>query len=563
MEETVESENDDEREKIISIYYSKLNKFGDTLIDDVKIYSGRPGNMRGSPPIKDPDLMIDSDDNVHLVFEVNSSIYYSKLDDNGQTIVSPKPINNIRMKSTDTDIAIDNKDNIHIVWTTNNRNGSTIQHIKLDNNGDTLLPEMSISSQASDHNSYDPSIHFGPGKNVFISWYKEYHGVSPRRRYICIVKMNLDGRMQGSELLEVTEESTGQFSIEMVVDPDEKVDIIWTKDNQLKLLPISSIPSIQTGNEPEEEIEVNIEKEEENKEEEEGENDESTLINYEPISMEFIKEDDNLFSLNFDDYRIEHDYFIELTITKSDLGRVSGELLINKDGSDFEPFGEWDLAFRRYSTDQTKNYDVTHFIESTGEYRIKNEINSGFAEVQIEGIRLYSDPPDRPPFKPDTDEDTDDEWIKDEYKLEKSHTLFTGPVYEPAVSMDLNNDLHIVWYNESDDSSELFYLQCDYSGNNIQKPIQLTHEEGKSYDPAICTDDSGAHHIVWLDERSEEVEVYYMKLDNNGNILIEDRKISGIEAGFFRKNILPISIGLAVVGILVPVSLKVHSIRKK
>jgi hypothetical protein len=129
--------------------------------------------------------------------------------------------------------------------------------------------------------------------------------------------------------------------------------------------------------------------------------------------------------------------------------------------------------------------------------------------------------------------------------------------------MDLNNDLHIVWYNESDDSSELFYLQCDYSGNNIQKPIQLTHEEGKSYDPAICTDDSGAHHIVWLDERSEEVEVYYMKLDNNGNILIEDRKISGIEAGFFRKNILPISIGLAVVGILVPVSLKVHSIRKK
>ena len=55
---------------------------------------------------------------------------------------------------------------------------------------------------------------------------------------------------------------------------------------------------------------------------------------------------------------------------------------------------------------------------------------------------------------------------------------------------------------------------------------RMTYNSANSETPTIKIDSIGNAHLVWRDNRNGTNEVYYKKLDNNGNILINDTRIS-------------------------------------
>jgi len=95
----------------IVVYYTKLDNYGNDIVNDKKIYSMKiPRRI-----YKDPDLVIDSNNNIHIIFIINNNLFYTKLDNNGNTIREPEQLTK-NNSSIDGDIIKDSSNNLHIVW---------------------------------------------------------------------------------------------------------------------------------------------------------------------------------------------------------------------------------------------------------------------------------------------------------------------------------------------------------------------------------------------------------------------------------------------------------------
>jgi len=229
------------------IFYTKLNDKGRTLINDKKLYSEiiTPRHR----PREDPDICIDSKGNVFIVFEINDSLYLTKLSNDGQNIVHPKRMNEMDNFSTDVSIAVDSEDNLHIVWM-NWRNGPvTIFYTKLNGLGEELIPERELSKNDSSDpsisiDSHDPSICIDSYDNLYICWYSILRD-DPFFRYgvteISLLKMNKDGLQ--SYLNNYRIRNTGDHcSIEIEKNEMNQIVVVWTIDYQLKYLPLDMFP---------------------------------------------------------------------------------------------------------------------------------------------------------------------------------------------------------------------------------------------------------------------------------------------------------------------------------
>ena len=82
----------------------------------------------------------------------------------------------------------------------------------------------------------------------------------------------------------------------------------------------------------------------------------------------------------------------------------------------------------------------------------------------------------------------------------------------PAVAVDAGGKVHIVWSDEVI-GDNLWYSMLDNSGNTLIDDTQLTTTSSSSSRPAIVVDSEGYVHIVWHDKRGTSAEVYYTKLD--------------------------------------------------
>jgi hypothetical protein len=85
----------------------------------------------------------------------------------------------------------------------------------------------------------------------------------------------------------------------------------------------------------------------------------------------------------------------------------------------------------------------------------------------------------------------------------------------PAIAIDSNDNLHVVWYDSTPFNSEIFYKKSTDGGVNwITK--RLTYNSGGSYTPTIAIDSNGQIHVVWYDHTSGNSEIYYKKSTNGG-----------------------------------------------
>jgi hypothetical protein len=117
----------------------------------------------------------------------------------------------------------------------------------------------------------------------------------------------------------------------------------------------------------------------------------------------------------------------------------------------------------------------------------------------------------------------------------------------PSITIDSNDNLHIVWSEEVNVMSvlqeEIYYTKLDNNGNTLVDDLALTGNDGEeSLFPDCEADSAGNIHVVWLDDRNEtgstkNQDVYYTKLDNFGNTIIDDTR-TFVRADHFRPNIV-------------------------
>jgi hypothetical protein len=85
----------------------------------------------------------------------------------------------------------------------------------------------------------------------------------------------------------------------------------------------------------------------------------------------------------------------------------------------------------------------------------------------------------------------------------------------PAIAVDSNNHLHVVWQDSAPGDTEIYYKKST-DGGAIWKTKRLTWNYGFSEYPAIAIDSSNNIHIVWHNDTPIGSAIYYMKSTNGG-----------------------------------------------
>ncbi len=97
----------------------------------------------------------------------------------------------------------------------------------------------------------------------------------------------------------------------------------------------------------------------------------------------------------------------------------------------------------------------------------------------------------------------------------------------PAVGVDYKDNLHIVW-DQSDDNTELHYTKLDDEGNILVEDVYLSWQGWDARQQALALDSWGNVHILWADGRGTPAsgELIYTKLDNDGNFLVDNLSLT-------------------------------------
>ena len=127
----------------------------DVWSEDIRITNDTAYSM-------DPEIAVDSDDDIHITWRDSSGIYYTKLDNNGTTLVDDKKLSTGNL----SEIAVDSNNNAHITWW-----DSGICYMKLDGNG-SILVDKKISAGGE---YYCPTIALDSNDNVHITWFGVYY----------------------------------------------------------------------------------------------------------------------------------------------------------------------------------------------------------------------------------------------------------------------------------------------------------------------------------------------------------------------------------------------------
>jgi hypothetical protein len=102
------------------------------------------------------------------------------------------------------------------------------------------------------------------------------------------------------------------------------------------------------------------------------------------------------------------------------------------------------------------------------------------------------------------------------------------------VEVDSNDNVHIIWADVRDTGPianiEIYYEKLDSQGNTLVDETRLTNAPYYSVYPSIAVDSADNVHLAWCEEMEFgsifQEEIFYMKLDNNGTALIDERQLT-------------------------------------
>ena len=160
----------------VEIYYRKLDRNGNTIVEDKRITSMENLGHSISYPLK---LLVDGSDTLHLfrVDYVNPSdysrqIYYTRLDLNGDRIVQDKPVTRVYGDdSWFTDAQIDSAGNFYLArMKYNDEKLNTVSYLMKVSKDLDIVYEKPISSDIDFVNTGWPSLAVDMDNNVHVVW---------------------------------------------------------------------------------------------------------------------------------------------------------------------------------------------------------------------------------------------------------------------------------------------------------------------------------------------------------------------------------------------------------
>ena len=86
--------------------------------------------------------------------------------------------------------------------------------------------------------------------------------------------------------------------------------------------------------------------------------------------------------------------------------------------------------------------------------------------------------------------------------------------YFPSIAMHQEN-VHVVWEDIRDGNCEIYYKHSTNNGQNWTPGMRLTNDVAYSGNPSVAVSDSNVH-VVWIDERDGNYEIYYKRSLDNG-----------------------------------------------
>jgi len=91
----------------------------------------------------------------------------------------------------------------------------------------------------------------------------------------------------------------------------------------------------------------------------------------------------------------------------------------------------------------------------------------------------------------------------------------SGDSNYPAIAIDSNNHIHVVWADKTPSNYEIYYKRSTNGGTSWTVK-RLTYNSGSSYFPRIAINTFNHIHVVWMDYTPGNSEIYYKKSTNNG-----------------------------------------------
>ena len=97
-------------------------------------------------------------------------------------------------------------------------------------------------------------------------------------------------------------------------------------------------------------------------------------------------------------------------------------------------------------------------------------------------------------------------------------------IHNSRMAIDRNDDIHIVWDNA--DKEKIYYMKIDEDGMMIGRKAIRSAAQWKAL-PDIDVDANCNLHLTWSDyQNTDSDEVYYMMLDNCGDVLIDATQLT-------------------------------------
>jgi hypothetical protein len=97
----------------------------------------------------------------------------------------------------------------------------------------------------------------------------------------------------------------------------------------------------------------------------------------------------------------------------------------------------------------------------------------------------------------------------------KRLTWNSGISEYPAIAVGSNNHLHVVWWDDTSGNIEIFYKTSTDSGTTWTTR-RLSWSPGESLNPAIAVGPNNHIHVLWNDDTPGNHEIYYKKSTNGG-----------------------------------------------
>ena len=108
--------------------------------------------------------------------------------------------------------------------------------------------------------------------------------------------------------------------------------------------------------------------------------------------------------------------------------------------------------------------------------------------------------------------------------INKTLTMLTDGK-DMAMAIDSQDNVHIVWSARIGlNNYEIYYTKLNNSGSTLIEGKRLTDNTRGSYDPSIAIDSQDNVHVGWSEDIPDVV--HYVKLDNNGSELIKNPNVA-------------------------------------